>query len=117
MQSRPSARVTVCLIACLATFLVAGRRPANQLPAVGSQLFLGPKANPIALSNDGTVVYALNSSAGTLTIRSAVAPYTLYANIAVGVEPTSSTTSFEPLRSSEPSRKSSLPSVRSRKNS
>jgi DNA-binding beta-propeller fold protein YncE len=87
MQTRPSARVTACLIAVLATFLVAGRRPPNVLPATGSQLFLGPKTNPIALSNDGTVVYALNSSAGTLSVRSAAAPYTRYADIAVGVEP------------------------------
>ena len=87
MQGRSSARATACLIALLASFLVAGRRPPNELPAVGSQLFLGPKTNPIALSNDGSVVYALNSAAGTLTVRSASAPYTFLAQIAVGIEP------------------------------
>ena len=81
MQGRSSARATACLIALLASFLVAGRRPPNELPAVGSQLFLGPKTNPIALSNDGSVVYALNSAAGILSVRSASAPYTMSANI------------------------------------
>ena len=87
MQARPSARATACLLALLSVFLIAGRRPTNVLPATGSQLFLGPKANPIALSNDGTLVYALNSSAGTLTIRSAAAPYTKFADVPVGLEP------------------------------
>jgi hypothetical protein len=88
MQARSSARVSVCLIALLASFLVAGRRPpTNDLPGSGSQLFLGPKTNPIALSADGTLVYAVNSPAGTLTVRGASSPWPKLADIPVGVEP------------------------------
>ena len=84
-RSRPLA----CGLALAALLLVAGRTrpPVNDLPGRGSQLFLSPQANPVALSGDGSVVYALNTSAGTLSIRSALAPYALIAELPVGVEP------------------------------
>jgi DNA-binding beta-propeller fold protein YncE len=87
MPSRSPA--LACGLALCALLLVAGRTrpPVNDLPGRGSQLFLGPQANPVALSGDGSVVYALNTSAGTLSIRSAAAPYGLIAEIPVGLEP------------------------------
>jgi hypothetical protein len=76
-------------LACAALLLVAGRvrPPVNDLPGRGSQLFLSPQANPVGLSGDGSVVYALNTSAGTLSIRSTTAPYGLIAEVRVGLEP------------------------------
>ena len=79
---------TVLALLLTASVLVAGRRPpVNDVPGSGSQLFLGPQANPVALSGDGAVVYAVNSSGGTLTMLSSTAPYTKLAEVRVGLEP------------------------------
>jgi DNA-binding beta-propeller fold protein YncE len=84
----PTRRAALAL-ALAAALLVAGRTrpPQNDLPGSGSQLFLGPRVNPVALSGDGSRVYAVNSAAGTLSIVSADPPYATLAVVPVGLEP------------------------------
>lgn len=80
-------RLTGVVLACSVLLLATGCPPENEQPARGKQLFLGPHANPVALSGDGSVVYAVNSPAGTLDVRLATPPFTSLATIPVGLEP------------------------------
>lgn len=59
----------------------------NPRPAPGAQLFTSPQANPIALSNDGQVLYVANTTAGTLTLFDANPPFAPLAIIPVGLDP------------------------------
>jgi YVTN family beta-propeller protein len=84
------ARLAAAAVVILASGLlgaVCQPGPLNDRPGIGTQLFLGPKSNPVALSGDGALVYALNSPAGTLSVLDAHPPFAVRATIAVGTEP------------------------------
>jgi DNA-binding beta-propeller fold protein YncE len=68
--------------------------PSQQLPASGHQLFTSPQANPIALSEDGGLLFVANTTSGTLSIydldplvRKGKVDPRLLAQVKVGLDP------------------------------
>ena len=61
-------------------------RPRAQHEARGFQLFLGPQAQPLARSADGSRLYVANTTTGTVSVLSATT-LALQATIEVGMEP------------------------------
>jgi DNA-binding beta-propeller fold protein YncE len=61
----------------------------GDLPRSGAQLYLSPQVQPMALSEDGTLLYVANTTSGTLTMLDVMNPLAprLYAEIRVGHDP------------------------------
>lgn len=97
MHERSSARNSVgqgrgmrlALVPVALVALLAFQCPPVDRPGSGSQLYLSPQSNPMALSNDGTRLYVANTTSGTLTMLDVSNPFqpSEVAEIKVGHDP------------------------------
>ena len=88
--SRPLLRTVLLLLpVALLSMGATGQCGVGKRPASGAQLYLSPQVNPMALSEDGALLYVANTTSGTLSVLDVSSPLAprLHAEIRVGHDP------------------------------